>query len=314
MSANPLAHDIYCIDVEYLRPKLACSYLIVDAGKAAFIDCGTSHSVPLLLEALNQCQLRAEDVEFVIPTHVHLDHAGGAGALMQALPNATAVIHPKGARHLIDPTRLIESTKSVYGEEKFADLYGEIIPIDADRVFIPDDNTSLRLNQRELFILYTPGHARHHFCVFDTLSKGWFTGDTFGISYPDIQCTSEHYLLPTTTPTQFEPDAWEATIQRLLSKQPESMYLTHYGQIKGIDELAKKLITDLKNYVKIALAHADQENRIDSICAALKKYTLEDLQKYGYTQPDSIALELLNNDLHLNSQGLDVWLSRQKLN
>ena len=312
MTANQLAHDIYCIDVDYIRPRHACSYLITHQGKAAFIDCGTSHSITRLLDTLNQCNLSVDDVEYVIPTHVHLDHAGGAGALMRALPNATAVIHPKGAQHLIDPTRLIDSAKLVYGEEKFSNLYGEIIAIDAARVLTPEDGQHLHLGQRELLITHTPGHARHHMCIFDSLSKAWFTGDTFGISYPDIDCASGHYLMPTTTPTQFEPEAWQDSLDTLLSTCPEKMCLTHFGQVNNPAALAKKLSTDITNYVKIALAHTKHADPLNAIRDAIVAYTLDDLKNSGYTQSEQHALNLLNDDFELNSQGLVIWLKRQR--
>ena len=238
--AHPLAFNITCIDVDYIRPRLACCYLIEHKGKAAFIDCGTSHSVPRLVTALEKQGLKSDDVQYVIPTHVHLDHAGGAGALMQEFSNAELIVHPQGARHLIDPQRLVESTRQVYGNEKFTKLYGEIVPVDANRVVTPDDDEKINLNGRQLVIAHTAGHARHHFCIYDEVSNGWFTGDTFGLSYPDIACNSKHYLLPTTTPVQFEPEAWEISIQRLLNTKPQRMYLTHFNMVEDVNALAIK--------------------------------------------------------------------------
>ena len=308
--AHSLAFNITCIDVDYIRPRLACCYLIEHQGKAAFIDCGTSHSVPRLLATLTDCGLTPADVQYVIPTHVHLDHAGGAGALMQQFSSATLVVHPRGARHLIDPQRLVESTKQVYGEKKFASLYGEIVPIDANRVISPEDDSCLDLNSRELKFAHTPGHARHHFCIYDQLSNGWFTGDTFGLCYPDINCHSTHYLLPTTTPVQFEPDAWETTIQRLLSVTPEKMYLTHFGMVKDVSALANKLLKDINTYTKLALAHAADENRVETIKQEIVKFTLNDLRVAGNEQDEKELLTLLETDIDLNAQGLDIWLTR----
>ena len=311
VTADALAFDITCVDVNYLRPRLACSYLVIQNGKAAFIDCGTSHSIPHLIEALHNNELTRDDVEFIIPTHVHLDHAGGAGALMTECPNATLVVHPKGAPHLIDPQRLIESTKQVYGEEKFNQLYGKIVPIDSQRVLTPEDDTTIELNGRELLIAHTPGHARHHFCIYDNLSSGWFTGDTFGLSYPDINCNSKHYLLPTTTPVQFEPDAWLTSIQRLLSTKPKRMYLTHFGMVEEIELLAEKLRQDLNSYVDIALALKDSSQRIKLLIEHLTQFTFADLHAHGNQQNEDELLQLLANDIKLNAQGLDVWLTRR---
>lgn len=309
--ADALAFDITCVDVNYLRPRLACSYLVTNNGKAAFIDCGTSLSTPLLIEALHSTGLTRKDVEFVIPTHVHLDHAGGAGMLMHECPNATLVVHPKGAPHLIDPQRLIDSTKQVYGEKKFNQLYGEIQSVDCQRILAPEDDTTIVLNGRKLLIAHTPGHARHHFCIYDEISNGWFTGDTFGLSYPDISCNSKHYLLPTTTPVQFEPDAWLKTIQRLLSTNPERMFLTHFGMVEEIYSLAEKLQHDLKNYVDIALTNKDASPRVETLVEHLTRYTFNDLHMCGNRQEKDELQDLLATDILLNAQGLDVWLTRR---
>ena len=256
--AESLACEIYCIDVDYMRPRLACSYLVVHQGKAAFIDCGTSLTVPRLLAVLQDCNLDVTDVEYVIPTHIHLDHAGGAGVLMQKFPNAKLVVHPKGARHLVDPLRLIDSVRQVYGDELYDSLYGEIIPIDENRVIAAEDNYCIDLNGRSLLVADTPGHARHHFCLYDELSHGWFTGDTFGLSYPEISINSGRYLLPTTTPVQFEPDAWQQSLKRLLEKDPQRMYLTHFGMVENVQQLANKLSKDLITYTDIALSQQTQ--------------------------------------------------------
>ena len=310
--AESLAFDIYCIDVDYMRPRLACSYLVIHQGKAAFIDCGTSLTVPRLLSVLQDCKLDLTDVEYVIPTHIHLDHAGGAGVLMQKFPNAKLVIHPKGARHLVDPQRLIDSVRHVYGDERYDALYGEVIPVDEQRVIVAEDNYCIDLNGRLLQVADTPGHARHHFCVYDELSNGWFTGDTFGLCYPDIRIRSGHYLLPTTTPVQFEPDAWQQSITRLLEKNPQRMYLTHFGMVEDVQQLANKLSQDLTVYTDIALSQQKQDHRIDRLSESLTQHTLNELRELGSAQDEETILELLNTDITLNAQGLDIWLQRQE--
>jgi glyoxylase-like metal-dependent hydrolase (beta-lactamase superfamily II) len=310
--AESLAFDIYCIDVDYMRPHLACSYLVVHQGKAAFIDCGTSLTVPRLLTVLQDCNLDVTDVEYVIPTHIHLDHAGGAGVLMQKFPNAKLVVHPKGARHLVDPQRLIDSVRQVYGDELYDSLYGEIIPIDENRVIAAEDNYLIDLNGRSLLVADTPGHARHHFCLYDELSQGWFTGDTFGLSYPEISIDSGRYILPTTTPVQFEPDAWQQSIKRLLEKNPQRMYLTHFGMVENVRQLASKLSEDLITYTDIAYSQQTKNQRVEKLVAKLNQHTLNELRDLGCQQDQTLILELLKTDITLNAQGLDIWLKRQE--
>ena len=310
--AESLAFDIYCIDLDYIRPRLACSYLVIHEGKAAFIDCGTSLTVARLLSVLQDCNLDVTDVEYVIPTHIHLDHAGGAGVLMQKFPNAKLVVHPKGARHLVDPQRLIDSVRQVYGDELYDSLYGEIIPINEDRVIAAEDNYCIDLNGRSLLVADTPGHARHHFCIYDELSRGWFTGDTFGLSYPEISIDSGRYLLPTTTPVQFEPDAWQQSINRLLEKDPQRMYLTHFGMVENVQQLANKLSKDITTYTNIALSQQTQKPRIEKLIEKLNQHTLNELRELGSQQEEALIIELLKTDITLNAQGLDVWLTRQE--
>ncbi len=231
---------------------------------------------------------------------------------MQKFPNAKLVIHPKGARHLVDPQRLIDSVRHVYGDERYDALYGEIIPVDEQRVIVAEDNYCIDLNGRSLQVADTPGHARHHFCVYDELSNGWFTGDTFGLCYPDIRIHSGHYLLPTTTPVQFEPDAWQQSITRLLEKNPQRMYLTHFGMVEDVQQLANKLSQDLTVYTEIALSQQKKDHRIDRLSESLTQHTLNELRELGSAQDEETILELLNTDITLNAQGLDIWLQRQE--
>ena len=310
--AENLVSNIYCIDIDYIRPHLACSYLIVHQGKAAYIDCGTTHSVPRLLSALKECHLDAADVEYVIPTHIHLDHAGGAGALMQNLPNATLVVHPRGAPHMVDPQRLVDSARDVYGSARFAELYGEITPIQEQRVQSVNDGDIINLNGRKLLIADTPGHARHHICLYDELSNAWFTGDTFGLSYPDISIASGNFLLPTTTPVQFEPEAWLHSIEKLLNQQPKRMFLTHYGVVENPRHLAQKLSHDIQQYTKIALSFSASADRVNQLKEKLFEFTLNDLVNLGCKQQREQLIDLLDTDITLNAQGLDIWLKRQE--
>src|SRR5512136_3321565 len=141
--AKPVGHGVYLIDTLHLRPGLAASHLVVDSGRAAFVDTGAGPAAPRLLAALDELGIPRENVDYLFLTHVHLDHAGGAGQLMQALPNAKAILHPRGAPHLIDPTKLIAGSIQVYGEALYRELYGELIPIPAERVLVIEDRQRL---------------------------------------------------------------------------------------------------------------------------------------------------------------------------
>jgi len=301
---------ITCIDAMYGYEGHACCYLIVENNRAAFIDTGTGHSIPYLLETLKQKSLRVEDVDYVIPTHVHLDHAGGAGLLMSKLPNAKLVIHPRGAQHMINPERLVAGTIAVYGEENFQQYYGEIIPIDEQRVIVAKDEDEIQLANRTLKFLDTPGHARHHFCVYDQTTDGFFTGDTFGLSYKELDDENGAFILPTTTPVQFEPDAWQQSLDRMLSYQPKNMYLTHYGRVTEIERLATQLREGINEYASLAKNCMKNEDREKSIKEKITKHLQNNLQKRYPENKVTEFTKLYQSDLDLNAAGLEVWLKR----
>lgn len=311
-----LNDDILCIDTEQQRPAMAACFLIGSDGHYAFIDTGTSLSTPSLLQVLDESGIDRGQVDYVIPTHVHLDHAGGAGTLMQALPNARLVIHPRGARHMIDPTQLIAGTAAVYGEERMREMYGEILPVPESRVIVPDIDKGrefgLDLGGRTLTFVDAPGHARHHFAIWDGASRGWFAGDVFGLSYREFDWEGNHYLIPTTTPVQFDPQAWTQTLDRLLAKSPQFMYLTHYGRVGHVQRLADRLRNSLQAYQDIASAQAELPNRQDRLVSALTAYHIDELSQLDHPMPEIRARKLLASDIQLNAQGLEVWLTRRQ--
>ena len=310
--AQALAHDILCIDTDQVRPGMACCYLLRSGDQYAFIETGTPHTVPGLLALLAERGIAAGQVRYVIPTHVHLDHASGAGTLMNALPQARLVIHPRGARHMIDPSKLIAGAAAVYGADQLQKLYGTLEPIAESRVIVADDGFELDFNGRKLVFIDSPGHARHHFSIWDERSRGFFTGDTFGLSYRDFDGARGPLLMATTTPVQFEPEAWMATIDRFLSFRPEWMYLTHYGRVGDVARLAGELRADIEAHTRIARELAAAPDRHTKLMAALTRHELDRLARLECPLPEPRARELLSFDMDLNAQGLEVWLDKAK--
>ena len=310
-----LGHGIFAIDTGFEREDFDAAYLIVDTGRAAFIDTGHNAAVPRLLEALDAIGLPREAVDWVIPTHVHLDHAGGAGLLMRHLPGARALIHPRGARHLIDPTALVEGARAVYGVEVVRQTYGTIEPIAAARVVESHDGQRLRLGSRELLLIDTPGHARHHHCIWDERSRGWFTGDTFGISYREFDGADGAWIFPSTTPVQFEPEALRSSVQRMMAMQPQCLYPTHFGRVGGVERLAAQFLATLDRFEADGLALlARLPDDAPARLAALKEQVAATLVASalaaGCPVSPARAHELLALDIELNAQGMAVWLTR----
>jgi glyoxylase-like metal-dependent hydrolase (beta-lactamase superfamily II) len=303
-------HGIHTIDTAFQRDHFDAAYLVVEGGRGAFIDCGTNHSVPRLLAALQQADLAPGDIDFLIVTHVHLDHAGGAGLLMQQLPNAMLVAHPRAAPHLIDPAKLIAGATAVYGEEEIQRSYGAIQPVPEARVRVVEDGETIMLAGRPLLSIDTPGHARHHHCLWDARSRCWFTGDTFGLSYRELDGPQGAFILPTTTPVQFEPSALKASIARMLAYAPDGMYLTHYGRVDDVPRLAQALYEQIDAMVAIADACEGRADRHRCIAAGLSALYLERAHGLQVPLADEDVLRLLAMDIELNAQGLGVWLDR----
>jgi glyoxylase-like metal-dependent hydrolase (beta-lactamase superfamily II) len=305
-----LPHGIQVVDTGFHRPLFDAAYLIVERGRAAFVDTGTNQSVPRLLSALAAAGLSVDAVDYVIPTHVHLDHAGGAGLLMQQLPRARLVAHPRGARHLIDPVHLVKGATAVYGAEEIERSYGTLVPVAAERVVQSRDGMTIELAGRPLRFLDTPGHAMHHHCIWDSASRGLFTGDTFGLSYRDFDTAAGPWIMPTTTPVQFQPEALRRSIERMLALGPEQIYVTHYGRVDQVARLAALLLGQLDEMVAAARATTPGPDRHAALMQSLEAIHLRSLRAHGVTLSDERIRELLALDLELNAQGIAIWLDR----
>ena len=249
-------------------------------------------------------------MDWIYLTHIHLDHAGGAGALLAQLPNARVVVHPRGVAHLVDPTRLIAATQAVYGVERYARLYGEIQAIPPERLVAAADGERFALAGRGFRCLYTPGHALHHQVFQDERSGGVFTGDTFGISYREFDVAGRAFIMPTTTPTQFDPEQLQASIDRVLALQPPAVYLTHYGRVTEVPRLGQELKSAVDTYAAIARRHAGAANPAEAIQRALTAWTFAALDQHGDCTPTATRQRLLEPDMRLNADGLLSWLRR----
>ena len=301
-----LSNGIYCIDSGYFQHQYCAIYLLKEGDEVAIIETGTNHTIDRVLSVLDALDIPHEQIKYVIPTHIHLDHVGGASGMMALFRQARLIIHPRGARHVIDPTKLIAGSISVYGEALFNRLYGDIKAIDESRVDIADDLDSFSLGNRELVFIDTPGHARHHFCIYDARSNGIFTGDTFGLSYP-VMKNQRHGLMPSSSPVHFDADALMTSIDRLMEFKPDYMYLTHFGQI---DQPAEK-VTDLKQWVFDFVDLCENINPVDEASTvtlenALRQMTIDKLGNAVNASADEL-LALLSSDIKLDAKGLAIW-------
>lgn len=310
-----IAHPdgILALDSGYGRPGLDAIHLVIHRGRAAVIDTGTNASVPRVLAALAGAGVEPGKVDWVMLTHLHLDHAGGAGSLMCALPHARLVVHPRGVRHMVDPARLRDATAAVYGAEQAFSMYGRIVPVPAERIVAAKDGMEFDMAGRRFVTLDTPGHARHHICIWDETARAFFTGDTFGLSYRELDVDGRASVLPTTTPTQFDPAAMHASIDRMLAYEPRAMYLTHYSRVTEVERLGADLHRLIETQVAVArAARGEGVARHVEIIAGLEQIVREESDRQGWQLPDEEVLRLLRMDLELNAQGLGVWLDSQQ--
>jgi hydroxyacylglutathione hydrolase len=302
-------HGIVAVDSGFLRPRLDAIHVVVEADRAAIIDTATNASVPLMLEALAELGLDPGQVDYVILTHIHLDHAGGAGALMAKLPNARLAVHPRGARHMADPSRLLEGTVAVYGEAATRRMYGDILPVPAARIVETPEGTTLGLGGRELLFLDTPGHARHHVCIVDRGSGHIFSGDTFGFSYRELDWGGRQFVFPTTTPVQFDPAALHQSVDRLLSFDPGAIYVTHYSQVRDVPRLADDLHHLIDLHAGLALGVRETgAARPQLLREGMRDIVLAEAQRQSWPLTEEELLAVFATDIELNAQGLDVWL------
>lgn len=306
MSAFEYLNDgIYCVDAAHMRDELASIYIMHEGDEVAIIDTGTQYSLDNVLNTLSQLDIDQQQVKYVIPTHIHLDHAGGAGVMMEQFEQAQLIIHPRGARHMIDPARLVAGSIGVYGEKLFEQLYGEIKPVDEARINIAEDLDKYYLDGRELLFIDSPGHARHHFCIYDELSQGIFSGDSFGLGYPPLK-NHPWGLIPTSSPVQFDPPALKNTIDRLVSYAPEQMFLTHFGAIDKPVERSIHLRQWIDDYLVLCETIAPVDTESEHILEdEMRKMIFDRVSDSGLSEDE--LRYILDTDIKLNSQGLAIW-------
>jgi glyoxylase-like metal-dependent hydrolase (beta-lactamase superfamily II) len=232
---------------------------------------------------------------------------------MATFPSARLVVHPRGARHMADPRRLIAGVTAVYGEEYVRKMYGKLVPVASERIVEAADGHVIDLAGRQLKCLDTPGHARHHLCIADSRTGGIFSGDMFGISYREHDVGGRQFLFPTTTPSQFDPGAMHASVDRLLACAPHAIYLTHYGRVGDLARLGADLHRRLDAIIALAeAAEGAADVRHRNLLAALTEYLFAELRCHGCRLADDRILEIWQSDLELDAQGLEVWLDARE--
>ncbi len=304
-----LGFNTYLIDLYDLSfQERTGSYIILDE-EITIIETSASPSHEYLLQGLKELQISLDRIKNIIVTHIHLDHSGGAGLLMEKCPNATLFVHPKGARHLEDPTKLIASAKQVYGDD-FDRLFKPIFPINSTKIYQVADGEELVIGKnRKLTFLHTPGHANHHISIFDSSSKFMYTGDTLGIYYPQLQNEIGTFILPSTSPNQFSYEATLSSSGKIQAYNPDAICFGHYGLTRDTNFVYESLKLYLDRFLKLT-ASTIEDNKEKSfyeksriLSAALYNEVKHDLQSKNIDEHHPV-FQIIKLDLEVSAMGL----------
>jgi len=222
--SQAVAPDIDVVDLEYLgQARSVATVMIAGASGLALVDPGPSTTLPAVRRQLSERGASVEDLESILLTHIHLDHAGGTGALVRENPRIRVYVHERGARHVTDPSRLLASAERIYGDQ-MQRLWGDVLPVPADSLQVLSDNDALVISGRPMRSMYTPGHAWHHVSYLDERSGTAFVGDTAGERFPGQQ-----YVLPVTPPPDVDIDRWMVSSRQIRAWRPAHLVITHFG-------------------------------------------------------------------------------------
>jgi glyoxylase-like metal-dependent hydrolase (beta-lactamase superfamily II) len=300
VSVTHLGHDLYLIDA-YMHDeehRLAC-YLF-DTPNRVLIECGPSRSIGHLYEALDH--LGVDDVAVMAVTHIHLDHAGGAGHFAARFPSARIGVHAQGARHLVSPERLWDSATRIYGERGMLDLWGAMEPLDQERLLVLDEGSRIPLgNGQSVEVMYTPGHAKHHVVFFEDQTGGCFVGDAVGIAFPH-----GHMVQPVTPPPDFDPHLVDEHLGRIAGRHPSFLGFAHYGTtgdtVERLDEATERLWAWVR-WVEAAGVEGDLTDR-------MRAWVLDGYRAQGYDEA-TIDRYDRNTFWPMQAAGIQRWLSQR---
>ncbi|MDD4237000.1 MAG: MBL fold metallo-hydrolase [Desulfotomaculaceae bacterium] len=308
-----LGENIYQVDVNYQGESERTSSYIILAEKVAIFETGATPGISRLVEATKSLGVSPEQLAYIIVSHIHLDHSGGAGALVREFPNARVLVHPRGAKHLIDPSRLINAARQLYGAS-FDVLFGDVYPVPEERVHSPEDGETLDLGSgRILTIYHTPGHARHHMVLHDPASRGIFSGDCLGGHYPLLsRLIGRPYVLPITPPSEFDPAAFMETFGRLAGLNLENIYFTHFGKVAGASDVITRNKELVRVFAETGRHVLSAGGGIKEIEEALWSMLWGELSQYGEFNREQSIIDFLATDMGLNAGGIANYFERMK--
>lgn len=301
---------IYLIDGFDLGVAERTGTYVINEEELTLVDTGPSPSVKHIKAGLKKLGLSLHQVKYIIVTHVHLDHAGGAGLLLQECPNAKVVVHPRGARHLADPDRLVAGAKMIYGE-RFSELFDPIIPVPEERLLVKDEGETLKIGPTSTLEFWdTPGHAKHHYSIYDPVSNGIFSGDTVGIRYEQLISNGVDLFLPSTSPNQFHPEAMQSAIDRMMKMELDHIYFGHFGMTstpdKALKQVAEWLIVFMNEAEVVVAEQKDNHVLAERLLARVRDH----LRELNITDNHEVY-ELIELDMEVSAMGIMDYFSKK---
>lgn len=294
-----VAPGITAIDTFYGgRERYTAAYLI-EAFEPLLIETGPTTSHDHVVAALSRLGIGPRDLARVAVTHIHLDHAGGVGAIAQTFPRAVIHVHEAGARHLVEPERLVSSATRIYGAETMGALFGPVVPVPAERVSPLTDGSMIDLGDRRVSAIATPGHAKHQVALIDSATGAVFTGDALGIHPPDIPV-----LRPATPPPDYDLELSIASIERIRRAASRGLVLfAHYGPVTEVDRICELATSRLRAWTDRVRQEMDRGADLDQVVAALDQISREDALTGSEAPIDLQRLETLSS-IRMNALGI----------
>lgn len=289
------------------RSRVTSAYLL-PGPEPALVETGPTTSVEAVRAGLESLGLGPDDLAHIVVTHIHLDHAGGVGTLSRQFPRAAVWVHDRGARHLADPSRLVESAGRLYGPQRLTELFGPVEPVPADRLRSLEDGDKVSLGERSLEVMYTPGHASHHVALVDSLSGAVFTGDALGIHLPDVRV-----LRPATPPPDIDIELGVDSIERIAARAETLLLFSHFGPVSEVQELCAIASSRLRKWAGIVKDALDETDDIDRITDLLERRTADEFEPtVGDAPLPGLDRYDVLSSMKMNAQGLvRYWKKRQ---
>lgn len=302
MPPTLLSDDLVLIDTHHRQTPQAVAVYLLKGPRPALIECGPASTLETVLQGIRAAGVDPQDLQALAVTHIHLDHAGAAGVLARTIPHLAVYVHPLGAPHLIDPSKLISSAGRLYGPD-LPRFFGEIAPVPAERVHVLHDGDRVELGMRQIVAIDTPGHARHHHAYWDAARRDLFTGDVAGVALPGAR-----YVRAPTPPPELDVPAWHASLARLRPLGARRLLLTHFGGHEWVPDLLDQLDSYLDKVLDLVRAALDQGQDEEAIVQHLTTYIRREMDALGGGSRDGARDETII-PVRLNVKGLIRYLT-----